>query len=256
LLSPPLLPPPLESPAMSSEFEGQSPATETVVAEGTSQPTVEPGLCDELHKIASALRTSPFHPEVSYVLHWRDPIRSGLLFGIVNLAYFLITYGEYSVVTLFNYCALALLAAAFAYANGLILWARYIQGVPIENPLSSRWASSKTVVSRTVIEKHVDSLYNLISALLDISRDIYYCCFPLLSLKFAGLFFTFSLFGKWFSGFTIIYFVIILVFAWPRLYEEKKTEIDQYFKLVHDQVTVYVDLAISKLPKLDKRKAQ
>lgn len=72
---------------------------------------------------------------VSLILHWRDPIRTGLLFGIINLAYFLVYYGEYSVVTLFNYCALALLGTAFAYAYGLILWARYVQGNLIENPL-------------------------------------------------------------------------------------------------------------------------
>lgn len=234
--------------------------TESVAQSSNTAPTnvdvVEPTFADEVGKVASALRVSPFYPEVTFILHWRDPIRTGLLFGIVNLAYFLVTYGEYSVTTLVNYCALALLAAAFAYANGLILWARYIQGIPIENPLSSRWASSKVVVSRAVIEKHVDALHSLVNAVLDISRDIYYCNFPFLSIKFAAIFFVTSLFGKWFSGFTLLYLATIVLFAWPRLYEEKKAEIDHYYKIANDQITVYTDLALSKIPKLDKRKTQ
>jgi len=241
----------------SPDIQGEPAAAE--VSRASTIPAVElvePSLGDEVGKIASALRTSPFFPELSYIFHWRDPIRTGLLFGIVNLAYFLITYGEYSVVTLINYCLLALLGAAFAYANGLILWARYIQGIPIENPLSSRWASSKVVVSRTVIEKHVESLHHLINAILDIFRDIYYCHFPFLSLKFGAIFFVGSLFGKWFSGFTLLYLDILILFAWPRLYEEKKTEIDHYCKIVQDQVDIYVKLALSKIPKMDKRKTQ
>jgi hypothetical protein len=234
--------------------------TESVETTSTPIPTTEPGLADEFNKIGSAIRTSPFHPEVSYILHWRDPIRTGLLFGIVNLAYFLIIYGEYSVVTLFNYCALALLATAFAYAYGLIAWARYVQGNVIDNPLSSRWASSKIVVSRTVIEKHVDAVYNLVNATLEVLRDIFYCSFPFLSLKFAAIFLVLALFGKWLCGITLAYLGVLVLFVWPRLYEEKKQLIDQYYKLAQDQIQTYVTLAFDKLPfpkpAQDKRKTQ
>jgi len=222
-----------------------------IAAEVSSTPTgpvTEPGFGDELVKIGGALQTNPFYPEVSYIVHWRDPIRTGLIFGIINLAYFLLYYGEYSILTLTNYCALALLGTAFAYAYGMILWARYVQGNIIENPLSSRWSNSKVGVSRTVVEKHVDSVYNLVNAFLEVLRDVYYCSFPILALKFAALLFVEAMIGKWISGIVLSYIVTIVLFAWPRLYEEQKALIDQYSKLAQDQIQVYVNLAISKLP--------
>lgn len=60
------------------------------------------------------------------------------------------------------------------------------------------------------------------------------------------------------------YAALLFLFAWPRVYEEKKALIDQYYKLAQDQLKTYINLAISKLPlpkpatpaPVDKRKAK
>jgi hypothetical protein len=245
-----------ETPVESSESEVKS---QEKASEGDSstkpQHIKEPTLQEEIKKITSALRTNPLYSEVSYLLHWRDPIRTGLLFGIFNFTFFLITYGEYSVVTLAAYLVLALLVAAFGYANGSILYAKYIQGLSIENPLSVRWSNSEPI-PRYVAEKHLNSLVNVVNAVLEISRDVFYVNFPILSIKVASIFLVLSLLGKWFSGLTLIYIDAIILFAWPRLYEEKQKEIDQYWKLINTHIDTYVNLALSKIPKLDKRKTQ
>jgi len=215
----------------------------------------EPSLQEEIKKITSAVSTNPLYSEVSHILHWRDPIRTGLLFGIFNFTFFLVTYGEYSVVTLVAYLVLALLVAAFGYANGSILYAKYIQGLSIDNPLSVRWSNSEPI-PRYIVEKHLDSLVNVVNAVLEVSRDVFYANFPILSVKVASIFLILSLLGKWFSGLTLIYIDVLILFAWPRLYEEKQKEIDQYWKLVNTQIETYTNLALSKLPKLDKRKTQ
>lgn len=220
-----------------------------------SQQVKEPTLQEEIKKITSAITTNPLYPEASHILHWRDPIRTGLLFGIFNFAFFLITYGEYSVLSLVSYCALALLVAAFSYANGSILFAKYIQGLVAENPLSAHWSNAEPL-PRYVVEKHLDSFVNLINAVLEVSRDIFYSNFPILSIKAASIFFALSLIGKWLSGLAVIYIVAIIVFAWPRLYDEKKDIIDQNWKLVNEHIDTYTQLALSKIPKLDKRKTQ
>jgi len=215
----------------------------------------EPSLHEEVKKIASAIATNPLYPEASYILHWRDPIRTGLLFGIFNFAFFLITYGEYSILTLITYCALALLVVAFAYANGSILFAKYIQGLVAENPLSSRWSNAEPL-PRYVVEKQLDSIWNFANAVLEVSRDVFYCNFPILSIKVASILFVLSLFGKWFSGLTLLYIGVVIAFVWPRIYEEKKELIDQYWKLVNEHVDTYTLLVLSKIPKMDKRKTQ
>jgi len=221
----------------------------------TKQLMKEPTLREEVNKISSAIATSPLFPEVSYILHWKDPIRTGLLFGIFNFSFFLITYGEYSVLSLAAYSSLALLVAAFAYANGSILFAKYIQGLVAENPLSARWSSAEPI-PRYVVEKHLDSVLNIVNAVLEVARDAFYSNFPILSVKVGAVFFILSLIGKWFSGLTLIYIVALIAFAWPRLYQEKQREIDHFWKLATDHYDTYAQLALSKIPKLDKRKTQ
>jgi len=215
----------------------------------------EPTLREEINKISAAIATSPLYPEVSYILHWSDPIRTGLLFGIFNFTFFLITYGEYSIVSLGAYSALALLVAAFAYANGSILFAKYIQGLVAENPLSTRWSNAEPI-PRYVVEKHLDSVLNVVNAVLEVARDAFYSNFPILSVKVGVILLILSFIGKWFSGFTLLYIVTLIAFVWPRAYQEKQREIDQYWKLATDQYDTYAQLALSKIPKLDKRKTQ
>jgi hypothetical protein len=214
----------------------------------------EPTLSEEFAKLASAIHNNPWYPEVSYILHWRDPIRTALLFGILNFAFYLVAVGGYTLLTLLSYAALTMLGVAFIYANGMILWARYIQGVIIDNPLSARWSASKWIVPRLIVEKHLDSVFNFVNAVLDISRDVFYCNYVVLSLKFAFIFLTLAIVGKWLSGLVLSYLVMLVLFAWPRLYEEKKTEIKHYYKLAADHINTYLNVVLSKLPKLDKRK--
>jgi len=209
----------------------------------------EPSLYEEIGKVANAIATNPFYPELSYILHWRDPIRTGLLFGIFHFVFFLVSYGEYSILTLASYCALTLLVAAFAYANGSVLFAKYIQGLPAQNPLRTQWTDAEPF-PRYIVEKHLDSILNIINAVLEVSRDVFYCVFPILSVKFASIFFVLSLLGKWFSGLTIVYLVALISFIWPRLYEEKHNEIDNYCCLVYEYTDTYLRLAYYKLPKL------
>jgi len=213
----------------------------------------EPTVHDELLKISNALATSPFYPELSYILNWRDPIRTGLLVGIFHFALFLITYGEYSVLTLTSYCALTLLVAAFGYANGSILFAKHIQGMPAENPLSVQWSNAEPL-PRHVVEKHLDSILNIANAVLEVSRDVFFCVFPTLSIKFGFIFFGLSLLGKWFGGLCLLYIIFVVAMIWPRLYEERRQQIDRVWKIAQEQIDTYTQLALQKLPKLDKLK--
>ena len=71
----------------------------------------------------------------SSIFHWNNPVQSALLFGIGNFFFFLITYGDYTVLSLFAYLALALLFVAGVYANGTLLRA-YLKKENYENPFS------------------------------------------------------------------------------------------------------------------------
>eukprot|EP01111_Echinosteliopsis_oligospora_P005266 TRINITY_DN1852_c0_g2_i1.p1 TRINITY_DN1852_c0_g2~~TRINITY_DN1852_c0_g2_i1.p1 ORF type:complete len:306 (+),score=111.26 TRINITY_DN1852_c0_g2_i1:95-1012(+) len=245
------------STSTSSSSSSSTPSSSTSSTSSPKQPgDDEPRLADELRELLKALKASPIFYDVSKIVHWEDQVRSGLVFGIINFSYFLLSYGNYSVVTLFSYCALALLISAFAYSNGIMMWGRYVQGIPVENPLAARFADSRWGLSKQMVERHVACVTALANALLGIFRDVFYIRYPLLSIKFAAIFYAASQIGKIFSGFALVYLIIVVAFIWPRLYNERKEQIDKYYHLVHDQASKYIRLGISKFPKLDKRKSE
>jgi Reticulon len=57
------------------------------------------------------------------VFHWRDPVESGLVFVIVCFFYCLLSFGEYSVITLVSYLLLTGLLVSGLYVNGTLLYA-------------------------------------------------------------------------------------------------------------------------------------
>ncbi len=134
---------------------------------------------------------------VSQIFHWRDPVKSGLLFGIFNLFFFLLTWGEYTVVTLESYLLLALLSVCLGYANYVVLKAAWIQGKHIENPFKyvttlltiilifkrERFKNAKFHVSKETVSKHLDTILDLINLTIDNFRDIFYCTNNFVSLQ-------------------------------------------------------------------------
>jgi len=194
------------------------------------------------------LKANPLYNEVSKIFHWRDPVRSGLLFGIANLFYILLSWGEYSVVTLTSYLLLSLLLVCLGYSNYVVFKASWLQGKKVENPFKEKFKNQKFHVTREAIDKHVDTILDLINLTIDKYRDVFYCSDNLVSLKYTFYFYVYATIGDWFSGITLLYLVTLGFFVWPRLYEEKKTEIDQWANIALTEGHKYLELAISKLP--------
>jgi len=196
----------------------------------------------------SILKANPSYNDVSFIFHWRDPVKSGLLFGIFNLFFFLLTWGEYTVITLESYLLMSLLTVCFGYANYVVLKASWIQGKHTENPFKERFKNAKFHISKQTVEKHLDTIVDSINLTIDNLRDIFYITNNVLSLQYIFYFYVAATVGNWFSGTTIIYLVVLGLFVWPRLYEEKQREIDQIYAIAMDQAGKYVHLALSKLP--------
>jgi len=194
------------------------------------------------------IKKNPLYSEASKVFHWRDPVRSGLLFGIFNFFFFLWTWGEYSLVTIVSYLLLTTLCICLGYANYVVLKASWLQGSREENPFSKRFKDANFHISREIVDQHVTTLIDLINTTVDQLRDVYFCTDNILSLRFALYFYLAATVGNWFSGATLLYLVTLGFFVWPRLYEEKQKEIDQFWGIAVSQCNTYYQLGISKLP--------
>jgi len=194
------------------------------------------------------IRSNPLYSEGSKIAHWRDPVKSGLLFGIFNFVFFLSTWGEYSFLTIVSYLLLTLLSICLGYANYVVLKASWLQGKRVENPFKERFKDATFHVSKETAEQHLTTILDLLNTTIDNLREVFFCTDNLLSLKFAGLFYLGATIGNWFSGATLLYLVTLGFFIWPRLYEEKKKEIDQVYNIALTQFNNYLQLALSKIP--------
>jgi len=211
----------------------------------TPQPT-------ERKTYLSIVRASPIYVDASKLFHWRDPVKSGLVFGMANLFYYELYFEDYTLMTLLSYILLALLVISFGFVQYVVLKARYLQGRNVDNPFKARFKNSTFHVSRNTIVQHVDTVLDLMNLTIDLVREVYYCTNLSLTLQAAFFLYCVSTVGGWFSGLTLMYLVTLGFFVWPRLYEEKQQEINQIYGQVYTVVSAQLDTAVkvglSKVP--------
>jgi len=223
------------------------PADKSTVA----TPAVTSGEAKEIVLIKNyigVIKANPLYSDTSKILHWKDPVKTGLLFGIFNFFFFLSTWAEYSILTILSYLLLTLLCICFGYSNYVVLRAHWLQGKQVENPFRERFKDTKFHVSRETAEKHLTTVLELFNLTMDNFRDVFYCTDNFLSFRYLAYFYFGATIGNWFSGATLIYLTTLGFFIWPRLYEEKKKEIDHFHSIAMTQLSNYYNLALSKLP--------
>jgi len=196
----------------------------------------------------SILKADPLYDEVSRTLHWKDPLRTGLIFGILNLFYLLHEFYDYTVVTLVSYLALALAVVTWSYANFVVLKAKWVQGKVAENPFKERFKNENFHIPAKTIEKHLNTVVDLINLTIDSLRDVFYATDNFKTALWAFYFYVAATVGDWIGGATLMYLVCLVSFIWPRLYVEKKKEIDHFSTIALVESDKYFQLALSKLP--------
>lgn len=157
---------------------------------------------------------------VRNILLWREPAKSALVFGCGNLAFFLISFGGYSLITLLSYVSLLHLLSGFFYFNGSRAWAG-MQGSAMPRVPEVPALVAQEQVS-PLVECVTSSLNNGAKGAVDLA-----CCRDnVSSLKAIVAVYLLSVIGKMISISGLVYIAFVVAFSAPRIYEEKKTEID------------------------------
>ncbi|KAK5848696.1 hypothetical protein PBY51_006289 [Eleginops maclovinus] len=189
------------------------------------------------------------HLSVKDLIHWRDPKKSGVVFGLSLLM--LLSLAAFSVISVASYLLLALLCVTITFR----IYKSVVQAVQ----KSSDGHPFKTLIDKDVsippetFRKHVDvSLTYINRALKQMSR-LFLVEDLVDSLKLAVVMWLFTYVGAVFNGITILILADILLFAVPPVYEKNKTKIDQYIDLVRTQVNTTMAKLQEKLPGAVKR---
>ncbi|XP_037615338.1 reticulon-3 isoform X1 [Sebastes umbrosus] len=210
---------------------------------------IDEWVAEAYHLAEHVLTAILTHLSVKDLIHWRDPKKSGVVFGLSMLL--LLSLAAFSVISVASYLLLALLCVTITFR----IYKSVVQAVQ----KSSDGHPFKTLIDKDVsippetFRKHVDaSLTHINRGLKQMSR-LFLVEDLVDSLKLAVVMWLFTYVGAVFNGITILILANILLFAVPPVYEKNKTQIDQYIDLIRTQVNTTMAKLQEKLPGAVKR---
>jgi len=189
---------------------------------------------------------------VSELVYWRDPKKSGAVFGAVLVV--LIALSCLSLISVVAYTSLAVLSGTFAfrvYKAVLQAIQKTNEGHPFKEflDLDITFSSDKATELSNAILNYANS------GLLKLRRLFLVDDF-VDSFKFGIFLYFLTYIGGWFNGLTLIILGAIALFSLPKVYETNKTVIDQYIDLVWGKISEINAKVTAAVPFLKKEKAQ
>ncbi|XP_029041376.2 reticulon-1 isoform X1 [Osmia bicornis bicornis] len=218
---------PEESPAKSFKSVKQDSRTERI-----EEVEIAPKEIFSSMGIDAWFNPDRLNPKVAALIYWRDPKKSGAVFGcilgvLLSLAYF-------SLISVLAYLSLLVLTGTIAfriYKTVLQALQKTSDGHPFKDileldlTLSAEKVHEVTVVAVAHANATVSELRRLF--LVEDFVD---------SLKFGVLLWCLTYVGSWFNGMTLIIIGVIALFTLPKVYETNKAQIDQNLALVHGKI--------------------
>ncbi|XP_019204590.1 reticulon-3 isoform X1 [Oreochromis niloticus] len=189
------------------------------------------------------------HLSAKDLIHWRDPKKSGVAFGLSLLM--LLSLAAFSIISVVSYLLLALLCVTITFR----IYKSVVQAVQKSNeghPFKALIDKDVSIAPET-FRKHVDASLTYINRALKQMSHLFLVEDLVDSLKLAVVMWLLTYVGAVFNGITILILADILLFTVPPIYEKNKTQIDQYIDLARTQVNNTIAKLQEKLPGAMKR---
>ncbi|KAJ8405772.1 hypothetical protein AAFF_G00312090 [Aldrovandia affinis] len=211
---------------------------------------VEGADADEAAQLtAHAMAALLTHLSVRELLYWRDPRRSGVVFGVSLLV--LLSLATFSVISVVSYLLLALLCVTITFR----VYKSVIQAVQKSgegHPFKALMEKDVAIPPET-FRKYMDLGLSYFNQGLQQMRHLFLVEDLVDSLKLAVAMWLLTYVGAIFNGITLLILADILLFTSPLVYEKNKTQIDHYVGIVRTQVETTLAKLQEKLPGAVKR---
>ncbi|XP_059363240.1 reticulon-3-like isoform X1 [Carassius carassius] len=205
---------------------------------------------EEAYHLAEHVLTAILtHLTVIDLVHWRDPKKSGVVFGVSLLL--LLSLAAFSVISVVSYLLLALLCVTISFR----IYKSVIQAVQKSNeghPFKALMEKDVTVPPET-FRKHVDVCLTHVNRALKQMSRLFLVEDLVDSLKLAVVMWLMTYVGAVFNGITILILADIMLFSVPPIYQKNKTQIDHYIDIARTQVNTTIAKLQEKLPGSLKR---
>lgn len=195
------------------------------------------------------------NPKVASLIYWRDPKKSGIVFGatlgvLLSLAYF-------SLISVLAYISLLTLSFTIAFRiYKTILQA--VQKTSDGHPFKDILELDLTLPTSKVHEVADIAVANANAAVTELRRLFLVEDF-VDSIKFGFLLWCLTYLGSWFNGMTLIIILVVALFTLPKIYETNKTQIDQNLALVQaklNEITAKIKAALPLGKKIEPTKEE
>ncbi|XP_059211466.1 reticulon-3 isoform X3 [Centropristis striata] len=210
---------------------------------------IDEWVAEAYHLAEHVLTAILTHLSVKDLIHWRDPKKSGLVFGLSMLM--LLSLAAFSIISVASYLLLALLCVTITFR----IYKSVVQAVQKSSdghPFKSLIEKDVSIPPET-FRKHVDASLTYINRGLKQMSRLFLVEDLVDSLKLAVVMWLFTYVGAVFNGITILILADILLFAVPPIYEKNKTQIDQYIDVARTQINTTMAKLQEKLPGAMKR---
>lgn len=192
------------------------------------------------------------HPTVESLVYWRDPKKSGIVFGSIFVV--LLALAFMSFISVVAYTSLAVLSGTLAFR----VYKSVLQAIQKTNeghPFKEYLDVDLTVSNEKAQELSVVIVSNL-NAAANKLRSLFLVEDIVESAKFGGILYFLTYIGAWFNGLTLVILGFIALFGLPKVYETNKTIIDQYVDLVWGKISEITAKVSAVIPFGKKEKAQ
>lgn len=193
------------------------------------------------------------NPKVESLIYWRDPKKSGPVFGGVFLV--LLSLKFFSLISVIAYVSLIGLTATISfriYKNIVQAVQKTGDGHPFKEYLQTDVALPQDKVEN--ITKI--AVAHLNGTILELRR-LFLVEDLVDSIKFGVLLWCLTYLGAWFNGITLIILAWVALFTFPKVYETNKTQIDANVEIVRSkllEITSKVKAAIPIGKKSEEKK--
>ncbi|XP_044576148.1 reticulon-1-A-like isoform X3 [Cotesia glomerata] len=172
------------------------------------------------------------NPKVAALIYWRQPEKTGIVFGVVMSILLSLTY--FSLISVFSYTALLTLVGTMGFRiYKTVLQA--IQKTSDGHPFKDILEVDLTLPAEKVHEVADIAVAHANAAVSELRRLFLIEDF-IDSLKFSVGLWCLTYVGSWFNGMTLIIIGVIALFTLPKVYETNKAQIDQNLALVQGKI--------------------
>ncbi|XP_030634974.1 reticulon-3 [Chanos chanos] len=235
--------------SVTSTVTPQTSIKQPEVSFATDLEAVDVWVAEAYHLAEHILAAILTHISVTDLVHWRDPKKSGVVFGLSLLV--LLSLATFSIISVVSYLLLALLCVTITFR----IYKSVIQAVQKSSeghPFKALMEKDVTVPPET-FRKHVDVCLTYINRGLKQMSRLFLVEDLVDSLKLAVVMWLLTYVGAVFNGITILILADILLFSVPPVYEKNKTQIDHYLEIARTQFNNTIAKLQEKLPGAVKR---